>query len=395
MNTHFTFNFSPANATTPVNVELELHRFPQNTTDKSLQAWDAADELLLEYVCEQISTLNIKHIVVLNDQFGAITCVLNALFKHLLITHITDSYIAQQAAQLNLNKNGLNPSNIVWQTSLESLPSQCEMVLLKVPKNKGYLHSQLVNIAALNNQHLSVISAGKVKQIHTSTLSLFEEVLGSTKTSLAKKKARLIFTQCDHISSQPAPFPTTWQLENTPYTMINHANVFSRDSLDLGAREFIKYLPAPSAPQQVVDLGCGNGVIGLNALLKNPYASVTFVDESYMAVQSAKDTITKNLPERVLDCQFLVNDCLSQLEDNHYDLVLCNPPFHQQNTITDHIAVQMFNDARRVLKPGGELRIVGNRHLGYHKTLKKMFSAVTQLGANHKFVILSAIKKSK
>jgi 23S rRNA (guanine1835-N2)-methyltransferase len=35
---------------------------------------------------------------------------------------------------------------------------------------------------------------------------------------------------------------------------------------------------------EIVDLGCGNGVIGLTLLAKNPEASVVFSDESPMAV---------------------------------------------------------------------------------------------------------------
>ncbi|MGI9275258.1 MAG: methyltransferase [Endozoicomonas sp.] len=37
---------------------------------------------------------------------------------------------------------------------------------------------------------------------------------------------------------------------------------------------------------------------------------------------------------------------------------MCNPPFHQQNTVGDQIAQRMFSDAHKVLKSGGEMRIV-------------------------------------
>jgi 16S rRNA G1207 methylase RsmC len=70
--------------------------------------------------------------------------------------------------------------------------------------------------------------------------------------------------------------------------------------------------------------------------------------------------------------------------------VLCNPPFHQQTATTDHIAWQMFNDAFRVLKKGGELRIIGNRQLGYHVKLKRIFGNYNEIATNNKFVTLSA-----
>ena len=154
----------------------------------------------------------------------------------------------------------------------------------------------------------------------------------------------------------------------------------------------MKNLPDVKSGMRVIDLGCGNGVIGLTVLAQQPEAFVTFVDESYMAVDSAKANISKNLPDQIERCEFSINDCLADVEPNSVDLVLCNPPFHQQNATTDHIAWQMFRDSHRVLKKGGELRIIGNRQLGYHIKLKRLFGNEKLIASNDKFVTLSAIK---
>jgi 16S rRNA (guanine1207-N2)-methyltransferase len=52
----------------------------------------------------------------------------------------------------------------------------------------------------------------------------------------------------------------------------------------------------------------------------------------------------------------------------------------------------MFCDAKRCLQVGGELRIVGNRHLDYYQKLKRLFGNCTTLASNQKFVILKAVK---
>ena len=88
----------------------------------------------------------------------------------------------------------------------------------------------------------------------------------------------------------------------------------------------------------IVDLGCGNGVIGLTALAQNPEAQVTFVDESYMAVASSELNVEHNLPQELDRCQFEVNNALAGIERESVQAVLCNPPFHQQHAITDHTA---------------------------------------------------------
>ncbi|HZJ94727.1 MAG TPA: methyltransferase, partial [Thiopseudomonas sp.] len=53
---------------------------------------------------------------------------------------------------------------------------------------------------------------------------------------------------------------------------------------------------------------------------------------------------------------------------------------------------RMFRQSHKALKPGGELWIVGNRHLGYHVTLKRMFRRVEQIAAHAKFVVFKATK---
>ena len=210
-----------------------------------------------------------------------------------------------------------------------------------------------------------ILAAAKARDIHTSTLELFERILGPVRTSLAWKKARLIHCEPASRDLQPNPYPTVWPLEQTPYRIHNHANVYSRASLDIGARFFLAHLPA-GVGGQIADLGCGNGVIGLSALALNPEARLLFIDESYMAVDASRLNVQHNRPEDLARCEFRVNHSLDGIADGSLDLVLCNPPFHQQQAITDHLAWQMFLAAYRCRKPGGELRIIGNRHLGYH-----------------------------
>ena len=50
----------------------------------------------------------------------------------------------------------------------------------------------------------------------------------------------------------------------------------------------------------------------------------------------------------------------------------------------------MFRDSKRVLRYGGELRVVANRHLAYHLVLERLFGGVTVVASNPKFVVLSA-----
>jgi 16S rRNA (guanine1207-N2)-methyltransferase len=141
----------------------------------------------------------------------------------------------------------------------------------------------------------------------------------------------------------------------------------------------------------VVDLGCGNGVVGTSVALADPDAEVLFVDESFQAVASAEATFKANgVPGHA---EFRVGDGLAGVPSGSVDLVLNNPPFHSHQAMTDATAWRMFTGARRTLRPGGELWVVGNRHLGYHVKLRKLFGNCRLVASDPKFVVLKAVKR--
>ncbi|MCC4108919.1 23S rRNA (guanine(1835)-N(2))-methyltransferase RlmG [Serratia ureilytica] len=365
--------------------QLELERYPQQEESTQLQAWEAADEYLLQ----QLENVDIggRPVLIFNDNFGTLACALHAHRPY----SVSDSYMSQLATRHNLKLNGLDPEQVTLLDSLAELPAAPAVVLIRVPKALALLEQQLRALRHVVTEDTLIVAGAKARDVHTSTMQLFEKVLGPTRTSLAWKKARLIFCQAADIVPPAAAETTNWTLDGTDWLIHNHANVFSRGSLDIGARLFLDHLPR-GLDGHIVDLGCGNGVIGLTALAQNPDAQVTFVDESYMAVASSELNVEHNLPQELDRCQFEVNNALAGIERESVQAVLCNPPFHQQHAITDHTAWQMFCDAKRCLQVGGELRIVGNRHLDYHQKLKRLFGNCTLVASNKKFVILRAVK---
>jgi 16S rRNA (guanine1207-N2)-methyltransferase len=170
-----------------------------------------------------------------------------------------------------------------------------------------------------------------------------------------------------------------------------HAGVFSQGRLDVGTRLLLEHLPDTSGVAHAVDLGCGDGVVGLALARANSAMHLTFLDESHMAVASARATMAANMPDRADD--FVVGDGMSPLADGSVDLVVVNPPFHDDNAVGDAIAWDMFTGARRALRPGGRLVVVGNRHLAYHAKLSRLFGGSRTVASTRKFVVVSAIRR--
>ncbi|EEQ0744467.1 23S rRNA (guanine(1835)-N(2))-methyltransferase RlmG [Salmonella enterica] len=366
---------------------LTLKRFPQTDDVNPLLAWEAADEYLLQ----QLDETEIRGpVLILNDTFGALSC---ALAEHSPYS-IGDSYLSELGTRENLRHNGIAESSVTFLDSTADYPQAPGVVLIKVPKTLALLEQQLRALRKVVTAQTRIIAGAKARDIHTSTLELFEKVLGPTTTTLAWKKARLINCTFSHPQLADAPQTLSWKLEDTGWTIHNHANVFSRTGLDIGARFFMQHLPE-NLDGEIVDLGCGNGVIGLSLLAKNPQANVVFVDESPMAVDSSRLNVETNLPEAFERCECMINNALSGVEPFRFNAVFCNPPFHQKHALTDNIAWEMFHHARRCLKINGELYIVANRHLDYFHKLKKIFGNCATIATNNKFVILKAVKQGR
>ncbi len=357
-----------------------------------LRAWDAADEYLLNTLAEQSLPCQGSRVLIVNDSFGALAVALSAYHPYSL----SDSWLCHAATQNNLQANGLDSDAVILLDSL-TLPSVAEgpldLLLLKVPKTLALLEDELIRLAPLLTASTRVIVAGMVKGMPSSVWPLLERLCGPTSTSLAKKKAKLIFvTPTLSGAVTKSPYPVCYPLEGTGHRICNHANVFSRDSLDIGTRFFLQHLPHNLGAKDVIDLGCGNGVVGLVSAERNPEARLHFIDESFMAVASARMNFAHNLAEG-REAQFIVGDGLTDVAKESADIILCNPPFHQGSTVGDHIAQRMFRQSLKVLRPGGELWVVGNRHLGYHKTLTKIFGNCELIATNAKFVILRTLRR--
>ena len=364
--------------------EFVLERLPKRSLEL-FRAWDAADEYLLSYMAEQTIDADTR-LLILNDGFGALALGLNAFKPQAL----SDSYLSQQATRLNLIANNISLDHVNLTHSLEPLVGKYDWVLIKAPKTMALLEDQLIRLRPHLKSTTQLVIAGMVKTMTPTIWKLVERLIGATTTSLAKKKARLIFAALDPAILPPEnPYPVCYQLEDTEHLISNHANVFSRDSLDIGTRFFLQHLPVTQGGVDIVDLGCGNGLLGLIAAERNQEAIVHFVDESFMAVASAKDNFERALGVQRL-ATFKVGDGLQEFADNSVDIILCNPPFHQQNAIGDQIANSMIKASKHVLRKRGELWIVGNRHLNYQQTLKRVFGNYHLVAENKKFVILKA-----
>ena len=325
----------------------------------------------------------------MNDDFGALTVPM-AQFG---CDSYSDSFISHKAIKNNVQKNlPEHNKHVNYIKSTDDLMGQYDIVLFKTLKTQVFLKEEMAKLAQHIHSNTLMLGACMAKNLHRSTLDMLDKTIGESKASLAWKKARLIHVNPNMNYAAYKNDIASYQLDGTHETLYAMTNVFCRNKLDIGTRFFLQNLPTGliPEPEKIIDLGCGNGILALKMAQAYPNATISCIDESYMAVASAQLTIEANLDASKHKISYLAADALTDYLHNEVDLIVCNPPFHQQFVVGDSIAWQMFRQSRDVLRKGGELWVVGNRHLGYHSKLKKIFGDQQLVASNKKFVILKA-----
>lgn len=304
--------------------DFGLTRFPDHPRE-TLRAWDAADDYLLRHLAgtDTAEPTDLSGTVaVVGDRWGALTTALAA--RRLegpatgRLVQITDSCLTQRATRANLARAGVAEDTVRLLSARDTPPERIDVLLVRVPKSLALLEDQLHRLSPAVHAGTVVMATGRVTEIHTSTLKLFEQILGPTTTSLAVRKARLIFcAPAPGRARTPGPWPLRYALPDgigsmSGRTVVNHAGIFCAERLDIGTRFLLRHLPERRGSEHVVDLGCGNGVVGTAMALDNPAARVTFIDESFSAVASAEATFRENTgPDAA--AEFVLGDSLTDV----------------------------------------------------------------------------------
>ena len=363
--------------------DYPLSRWPQRRGER-LRAWDTADLYLLQTVAPEPG----QRVLVIEDGFGALAVPL----AHTAPVVWSDSEISRRALRRNLGGCGLDPDLAVFVPADTEPAGRFDVVLARFPKALAHWEDTLLRLRRHVHRDTRIVAGGMIKHTPRRAFELMERLLGPTRTSRGWKKARLAEAWFEADRTLPFGKPeAVVTLDDPPLTLRHRANVFARDHLDVGTRMLLRHLPA-GCGGRLADLGCGGGVLALSLALRNPQAEVLGVDTSYQAVASARDN-ARAAGLATPSVAFAVADGLADSPPAAFDLVVCNPPFHQDRTVGDMLAWRMFTQASRALVAGGRLLVVGNRGLDHGQRLVRIFGGVEQVEAGERFEVLEAVRR--
>ncbi len=210
------------------------------------------------------------------------------------------------------------------------------------------------------------------------------EAFGCTVVETARAHHRIVTTICPATLTGIDEAITAGDPQQHPsHGLWTHPGVFSWDRLDAGSALLLKHLPVLTGTG--ADLGSGIGVLS-RAVLQSPHVTaLTLIDIDRRAIAMAE----KNIDD--WRAKFLWAD-LRDLADSGLDFIVMNPPFHD-NGMEDRALGQLFiTRAAAMLKPGGQLWLIANRHMPYETLLEQHFSSNGVVAAEALYKVMMAVK---
>ena len=190
---------------------------------------------------------------------------------------------------------------------------------------------------------------------------------------LAKLRQDLRFEAT--LRGQTLSFQTTWGL-------------FSPRAIDEGTELLLRHLEV-EAQHRSIDLGCGYGPIGLSVAKQHPQGQVVLLDKDYVAVEYANKNTQAN---GLQNAQARLSNGLSAIDDDGYDRVISNLPAK----VGKELVYLFLDDARRLLKPGGEIWLVTINGLRQYikGSFLEMFGNYDKIKQGRSYTVARAVRQS-
>lgn len=272
-----------------------------------------------------------------------------------------------------------------------------DVILLKVPKGREHSRAYLWTAGQALRPGGSLYVAGP-NNGGAKTVIKDAAVLFGTAPVLAYKSSHRIALALrpDTLTAPPDwTDPPPWEIQTFTitrpggeYTIITQPGLFSADHLDDGTALLLDHMPVKPG-EEVLDIGCGYGIIGLVAARAG--AQVVMVDDNLLAVRCARASAAANrLAE---SCTVLPGDMTSPVQDRRFDLIVSNPPFHDEFATTTSPGERLVRESYDRLHRGGHLRLVANRFLAYDRVMQQIFGSVRTIAETERYRVLDATRR--
>ncbi|MBQ7765127.1 class I SAM-dependent methyltransferase [bacterium] len=173
-----------------------------------------------------------------------------------------------------------------------------------------------------------------------------------------------------------------YTIKEKEFKFITDNGVFSKAHVDF-ATDFMLKTIVTEVRGDVLDLGCGYGVIGVVVSKFGNTKKITMCDINNRALDLAKRNADKN---KVQNIEIIESDGFENITGK-YDTIITNPPIRAGKAVI----YQMYKDAKEHLNDGGTLYLVINKKHGAPSTityLNELFENVEVLDKKAGFNVI-------
>lgn len=154
-----------------------------------------------------------------------------------------------------------------------------------------------------------------------------------------------------------------FNFNNKDFSIYSDNGVFSKDRFDYGTRVLLNSVDIDKLSGNVLDLGCGLGVVGIILGTFNKGINIDMVDINERAIDLAKNNLVLNN----VKANVFVSDIYSNI-DNKYDFIITNPPIRAGKNVIRGFLLGSYD----YLKDDGILYFVMRRDHGVKSMIKEL-----------------------
>jgi 16S rRNA (guanine1207-N2)-methyltransferase len=197
------------------------------------------------------------------------------------------------------------------------------------------------------------------------------------------------FVNDDKVASKPRK--VVYSFNGVDFSLESDNGIFSKNELDKGSELLIETLLPIDLGENILDIGCGIGVIGLTLAYFTPSLKVCLTDVNTRALGLCSvNANTLKLSQRVT---ILQSDIYQKIEGK-FTSIVSNPPIRAGKKVT----YEIYRGALEHLIDSGSLYIVVRKNQGAPSVksyLEELFGNVALLAREKGYWILKATKAVK
>ncbi|MDY6923012.1 MAG: class I SAM-dependent methyltransferase [Pseudomonadota bacterium] len=160
--------------------------------------------------------------------------------------------------------------------------------------------------------------------------------------------------------------------------------IFAWDRVDAGTMLLAQTLPPLKGGG--ADLGCGYGALATVVLGSPAVTALRLIDLDRRAIEAARRNVED--PRATFDWA----DARTVETAADLDFVVMNPPFHDGGAEDRRLGQAFIRQAAALLKKGGVLWLVANRHLPYEADIAAAFKRSQPLADKGGYKVIEAVK---